>query len=65
MALWLVEQAESSSILYENCQRMRTETVYTKTHKQLKIIILDIYICEGGSNTTWKFYYLLSINRLT
>jgi hypothetical protein len=24
---WLVEQVESSSILYENCQRMRIETV--------------------------------------
>jgi hypothetical protein len=44
MAPWLVEQFESSSsILYENCQRMRIETVYTKTHIQLKIIVLDIY----------------------
>jgi hypothetical protein len=31
-APWFVEQAESSSMLYENCQRMRIETVYTKTH---------------------------------
>jgi hypothetical protein len=44
-APWLVEQVESSSILYENCQRMCIETVYTRkhrnTHIQLKIIMLD------------------------
>jgi hypothetical protein len=38
-APWVIEQTESSSILYENCQRMRIETVYTKKHIQLKIMI--------------------------
>jgi hypothetical protein len=46
MAPWLVEQVESSSILYENCQRMRIEKVYTKTHIQLKIIILDTFMID-------------------
>jgi hypothetical protein len=46
MAPWLIEYVESSSILYENCQRMRIETVYTKTRIQLKIIILDIRVSE-------------------
>jgi hypothetical protein len=41
MVPWLVKYVESSSILYENCQRMRIETENTKTHIQLKIIILD------------------------
>jgi hypothetical protein len=43
-ASWLFEYGESPNILYEKCQRMRIETVYTKTHIQLKIIILDITV---------------------
>jgi hypothetical protein len=31
-ALWLVEQVESSGILYANCQHMHIETVYTQKH---------------------------------
>jgi hypothetical protein len=42
MAQWLVEQVESSDVLYVNFQRMHIETVYTKTHIQLKIIIFDL-----------------------
>jgi hypothetical protein len=37
----LFNKVESPSNLYENCQRMRIEAVYTKTRIQLKIIILD------------------------
>jgi hypothetical protein len=34
MMPWLVEKVESSSILYENCQCMRKETVDTRLHEK-------------------------------